>query len=351
MTPIRPLIMKIVQIVPRLPPEVCGVGDYSLALAHDLQAKGIETTFVVGKSEDNIGNQTPNGFDTYHIQRRSADSLQQTLSQIDFDAIVLQYSGYGYAKRGAPLWLSEGLGRIRRPILTMFHELYAFSSPWSSAFWLCPLMKFSARRIAKMSSVRFTNRQASANWLQLPTKVVPVFSNFGEPEVSKVPMARERSLVCFGYQADAFPMFLGALRVAIDQIKPTRLISIGRRTERLNDLQGLCPTEWTGVLSGVDISKILQESRFGFLAYHSEYLGKSGILASYAAHGVCPILAGTNKPLSDGLVFGKNIASPWDCGGVSVESIVEASQNWYSNHSIEKTAELYSKALIGLMEI
>ena len=42
-------MMEILQIVPRLPPTISGVGDYSFLLAQELRrAHDIETRFIVG---------------------------------------------------------------------------------------------------------------------------------------------------------------------------------------------------------------------------------------------------------------------------------------------------------------
>jgi hypothetical protein len=134
---------KVIQIVPRLPPNTDGIGDYALNLGHELKrAYGIETNFIVGDSEWNGGKEV-GGFITRKIH--SSGSLLAFLlndprgEQLQANPIILlHYVGYGYAKRGCPFWLVEGLKSCKKKmpqmrLVTMFHELYAFGPPWTSA--------------------------------------------------------------------------------------------------------------------------------------------------------------------------------------------------------------------------
>ncbi|MFZ4728709.1 MAG: glycosyltransferase family 1 protein, partial [Pseudanabaena sp.] len=68
--------------------------------------------------------------------------------------VLLHYVGYGYAKRGCPVWLVDGIQRWKnlypdRLLVTMFHELHASGTPpWTSSFWLSPLQKNLVTRLA-----------------------------------------------------------------------------------------------------------------------------------------------------------------------------------------------------------
>src|SRR5437879_828476 len=146
-------MMEILQIVPRLPPTISGVGDYSFLLAQELRrAHDIETRFIVSDPswEDSTeraenGNRKVeselDGFPVYRLQRRSADQLLFVLSAAGMaPTVLLHYVGYGYEKRGCPFWLVNGLEAWRkaqssRRLVTMFHELFASGPPWRSSFW------------------------------------------------------------------------------------------------------------------------------------------------------------------------------------------------------------------------
>ncbi|HYX18488.1 MAG TPA: hypothetical protein VE944_29820 [Nostoc sp.] len=83
-------------------------------------------------------------------------------------AILLYYVGYGYAQRGCPVWLVDGLERWKnlfpkRSLVTMFHEISASVPPWTSAFWLSSLQRSLAARLAQMSDRCITSKQLYAD--------------------------------------------------------------------------------------------------------------------------------------------------------------------------------------------
>jgi hypothetical protein len=135
----------------------------------------------------------------FHITQVSVCSANTLLSLLPSDrqqptTVLLHYVNYGYAKRGCPVWLVDGLQRwrsasVNRSVVTMFHEVYATGPPWASSFWLSPLQRNLAARVASLSDRCLTSRQGYAKLLyelslgkqtQIPT--LPVFSNIGEPE-------------------------------------------------------------------------------------------------------------------------------------------------------------------------
>ncbi len=157
--------MQIIQIVPRLTPAIDGVGDYTFLLAKQLRAAhDIDTQFVVcdqnwenaetlkpeklksegGSEKAEIRNENPNnspdfqppssrsgegkpatgepstihfqpstvldGFAVHQLKERSAGELLRVLSRPGMpQTVLLHYVGYGYEKRGCPVWLVRGL--------------------------------------------------------------------------------------------------------------------------------------------------------------------------------------------------------------------------------------------------
>src|SRR5467141_2905569 len=101
--------MDVIQIVPRLPPATDGVGDYAIRVARQLRAAHqIESHFIVGDPEW----QPPMNleFEAASIRVRSSAKLIEALQRNGSIATaLLNYVGYGYAKRGCPVWLVKGL--------------------------------------------------------------------------------------------------------------------------------------------------------------------------------------------------------------------------------------------------
>ncbi|HEY9614838.1 MAG TPA: glycosyltransferase family 1 protein, partial [Allocoleopsis sp.] len=103
--------MKIIQIVPTLPPAIDGLGDYALNLARQLrQGFAQETHFVVGNPAWE-GERTIEGFPITVLPKRSGAAVLSSLLKVCSSPapVLLHYVGYGYAKRGCPLWLVDGL--------------------------------------------------------------------------------------------------------------------------------------------------------------------------------------------------------------------------------------------------
>jgi hypothetical protein len=233
---------------------------------------------------------------------QSAAILAKTIQEFTDDTagrtvVLLEYSGYGYAKRGAPLWLERGLSRVCGedgvPLVTMIHEIQASSwKPWTSAFWLSPVQSYVATRIVRLSRAVFTNRTPSTAWVysrvgeDTPVLTQPVFSNVGEPEDIPSFEKRESYAVVFGGVGMKNRLYaeLATLESDIfDQFGVDRIVDIGAEpTEVVNGL----PVEIHGIQPAMTISEHLRRARIGFLYYPVDYLTKSGIWSSYAAHGL-----------------------------------------------------------------
>lgn len=129
--------MQIVQIVPRLFPVVDGVGDHALCLAQEMRRSlGLKTHFIVG----DVSWPERSEVDQFEVSRLPTNtsialcSLLEKISETPA-LVILHYVGYGYARRGCPIWLVEGLERYRaiKPamrLVTMFHETYGSGPPY-----------------------------------------------------------------------------------------------------------------------------------------------------------------------------------------------------------------------------
>ena len=186
--------MEIIQVVPTFPPVVSGVGDYALLLAEELRRSLI---FTAGSSWE-----TPTGRE--RLRRiwlpgdkgaaRTPESLTRLLSEQACAGlpVLLHYVGYGYEKRGCPLWLVKGMEQWAEfPAGVVWSRCFTNFSlsarPWRSSFWTSPLQRRLTVALAVMSDHCVTNIRRFARYLEsrLAThsrriKVLPVFSNVGE---------------------------------------------------------------------------------------------------------------------------------------------------------------------------
>lgn len=273
------------------------------------------------------------------------------------DTVVLQLSGYGFDKRGAPLWLLKEIEGRRRHIKSFgvfFHELYAFGPPWSSSFWLSPVQRHIARRLAEMSDFWMTSRYASAQWLERfagdkPHAVLPVFSTIGEPDVYA--QARLPRVIVFGspglrqltYQAAGDKLFTWAKQAALE------IHDIGAPVA---DQQLLATLRSNGValhghLPDREIRHAMASAMFGLLAYPVEYVAKSSVFAAYAAHGLCPVLISRTYVSADDLVARQHYLPgiPDPQGGLNFSLIGRAAETWYGPHSLERHVDFIKEVL------
>src|SRR5262249_19395519 len=101
----------VIQIVPQRGTEPNGLADYASALARALQSHGVDSVFLSGTPCDGR-TATKDEWKTISVPRRQSQSLADTLGSLaaatEAAAVLLHFSGYGYEKRGAPLWLLRG---------------------------------------------------------------------------------------------------------------------------------------------------------------------------------------------------------------------------------------------------
>lgn len=271
------------------------------------------------------------------------------------DTVVLQLSGYGFAKHGAPIWLLREVEKWRKDIKTFgvfFHELYAFGPPWTSSFWLSPVQRHIARRLAELSDFWMTNREGSAQWLRRfagdkPHAVLPVFSNVGESTAPAQP--RFPRIAVFGspvlrqktYEAAGDTLFAWANQASLE------VHDIG---EPIGDMQMAEALRANGVvqhghLNEHQVSQLMADSLYGLLAYPVEYVAKSGVFAAYCAHGVCPLLISNNYVQADGLVAGKHYLRdvPNAEAVFDTTAIGQRAWEWYQPHRVGWHTELIKR--------
>lgn len=299
-----------------VPPGTGGVRDYATVIGQSLQAPPFEIT-------------------------RSTD-----VSSLSGECLLLHFSGYGYQQRGVPLWLVEQVGRLRgrfQAFGVVFHELYASSPPWGSAFWLGAWQKRIARQLLDLSDFWLTNREESGRWLlarreAAPHRVLPVFSNVGEP--ASIDADRAPHLVVFGGPGVRANVYQWGGGEVFDCARSRGLVihDIGPPLQDAGLAQRLVLEKAVvhGKLSAQAVSQALSGARYGALSYPLDYASKSGVLAAYSAHGLCPILLWNDYRPHDGLVANLNYLPGFGAlGNVDAASVGRQARQWYEPHCVE----------------
>lgn len=355
-------LLKILVIVPQLPPLVNGVGDYSLTLAQQMFTRfGVTTHFIVCDPSYEF-NLSINGISLEVLQDLSQESLSLSLDKSPRNStVLLQFSGYGYAKWACPHWLVNGLQdwKNKNPegyLLTMFHEVYnIMGKPWQHNFWVSGTQKQIASQLSILSDICFTTTQEYSKTLSelskgkhLNPQVLSVFSNIGEPLDPSPISQRKRRLAVFGQHGTrrhAYIRSLSMLKNACETLEIDKIFDIGSPINMdLSKIDNLPPIVEVGRCDSQTVCEILSNSIAGFLDYDIRRLSKSGIFAAYCACGVLPVLHCGYSGIRDGLISGDHYwaANTSWIGNYSINSaqrIASQANHWYSGHSIQIHAD------------
>lgn len=343
-----------ITIVPQLPPEIDGVGEYALKLAQELEITyDLSPSFLVGNPNWNGDSQT--SAIAHAIQARSMSGLSYHLFRLPINSVIfLHYVPHGYAQKACPFWLIQALEEWRKQhpsayLLTMFHELYAcdWHRPWSSDFYFSPLQRWLAARLARVSDGCLTSSQVYSDRLMKLSQekhhavAIPVFSNVGEPSVVSPLALRKRWLVIFGQQHSKDLIYQNSLALLLfvcEHFKIETIFDIGPSSPLAPATIGSTPIVQLGKLPAPEISHYLSQAFAGFLTYDPQRLGKSGIFAAYCAHGLLPINHQATFP-TDGLTAGIQYWVP-SIASVDMQQIASQAHAWYQTHTLAKQAQL-----------
>ncbi len=349
--------MQLVQIVPMLPPVLSGVGDFATLLARELlDQHGVGTRFVVGDPAWNAPDAVA-PFAAAAVPARTPDALCAALDATPSgpsDAVLLHYVGYGYAHRGCPFWIADALERwkrlappaARRRLIVLFHEVYAFGPPWSSAFWTSPFQRRLAARLARTADARRITTTLSADNLRgtlrrgenLPTTIAPVFCTLGEPADIPPLAARDRQMVVFGsrpVRAEVYATGRADLEAFCARHGITRVVDVGASLPGGVRLD--VPVEETGPLPAAGANALFARSLAGYFTYPAPHLGKSSIFAAYCAHRMVPVTFAANRDAREGLRAGVHyLAGPGD--GAAFDAVADAAHAWYGQHRLRNHA-------------
>lgn len=342
---------RLIHVTAELPPTVGGVADYTTILSRrlvEVSDGAVEPVLVhAGKEKSNAIDVS---FPVRDLSGRcSAAALADMIDQLAGDAvgeavILLEYVGYGYAKRGAPLWLAEALRRVCEelgvPLITMFHEISASGPIWSSAFWLSPIQTWTARRISRLSSALMTTHPIGAQKLEtwvrdnIRVEVHPAFSNVGEPDTNPT-WANRDCAVLFGGQAEKANIYAHSNQLqelfARQQIE--HLVDIGPSPKSVPSFE--VSHDVLGVQPADVVSRWLRQARLGVVHRRLDIMTKSGLLAAYLAHGV-PLLVLPNGEASQPPVLEEGshylTMSRARSSAIDGKHMSKCGYSWYQEH-------------------
>ena len=356
----------IVQIVPRRAVQPDGIGDYATLVANALfERSGFRSVFIIGtpaEFEPPVRDAWRNSPVTSKKGSVLTKQLTEVCRETQAKAVLLHVSGYGYQRRGVPLWLLKGIEGWRRVqprtrLIGIFHELYATGHVRNSSFWLSRAQRYVTSELWGLCDHGLTTNDAYfrqlAAWRrakQSRLTVLPVSSNVGEPDAAVPLLNRPLQMAVFGgagveevvYKVIDQPAAI-ANALGIESV-----IDIGLRGTSVPPRLGRAVVNSVGRLSRCSVSRHLLACRYGLLNYDVGRLGKSSVFAAYAAHGVVPICIGSHAAPTDELEEGRHFLRwPFDRPPADLSEIQVNLLRWYQNHSLAKHADALSLLASG----
>ena len=360
-----PQANKILQIVPRMFPDVDGVGDYTLMLAHQLYDRyQILSDFLVFRPNSLTQSQV----DRFTVYSLTNHTVEEFLAQIpaDISTIVLQYSNYPYllSKLDAPSWLVSALTILQQKglrICIMFHELPTLK--YQNIHFPNPIQRRISRRLAQIADIVVTNntsfQQILAGWGKNHVLCIPNFSTIGEPEQVTPLSARSRALIIFGSsdRSRVYRHNIHQLKQVCQQLKIEVLYDIGRPIDcDFGSLETEVKVIKTGFLSATEVSQLMVTSFAGIFDYHRfpNNLAKSTVYAAYCAHGLLPLCNRRALPPQDGIIPNQHYL---DFAALSIlckqtsyllpslQIIADQAHAHYCTHRLAKCAKFFASSI------
>jgi len=351
--------LKILQIVPRLPPDSDGVGDYARLLAKQLYtAQDITTEFLSFCPRL----ETPECVDGFRVHRLFDHSEADLLSLLpdSLDGILLHYSNYPYLEShfNAPFWLTKALRTIKAarqiPVVVMFHELPTLK--WKRIRVLNPVQSLVSRGLSRLASAVVTDSQHFKHhlekWTGTSISCIPDFSTIGEPDAKQVRSlsARKPRMVIFG-GSDRIRAYqhLDSLLTTCQALNIEEIYDVGAKQATAPDIPGSITFKEMGFQSAEAVQALLLDSQVGFMDY-SRFpgdLAKSSVFAAFCAHGVLPVCTAHNPSEADGIVAGQQYAVAGEALSLLTmtqhQQVAEQARSWYCEHTLDVNAALFTR--------
>jgi hypothetical protein len=241
--------------------------------------------------------------------------------------------------------------------VTVFHELFAVGPIWRASFWTSPPQRAIARKLVELSHAAVATSDMVAEQIRTwpcagVVKVIPVFSNVGEPAIVRPLGERESVAVIFGQTAQrskAYDRLLhhsDSLGPALREVGVNRIVDIGPATPNPHAVRGV-PVIATGPIAASEVSQRLANARVGLVAYPAHVLTKSGIAAAYFSHQLLLVNLMPSTVSSGGLIAGRHFVAGFPISGsfADYEQIAAEGHAWYCEHGRRETARTIAELL------
>lgn len=307
------MVPSLALVSARIPPIMCGIGDYSWLLGNKISelCPEVVVRFVVTDPCNHDAFNSCEGSPTI-VDPAEEMQLRDHL-ECNASAVLFQFAQYDYDDRGNPEALVNALVNWRSPrrdrrLIVMVHELWLPALARRREVLHYPGQLLTARRLFRAADSVFVNNRCSADkagWLRgRPVdQLLPISSNFGEPSLDPLQL-RERDSghgVIFG-SAGRIIRSLKSFIARQEMLSAAGFaahLSIvgGKESHEVRELQERLafPSVYFPDLPHAEVSALLMSARWSYIDYpdliaEPTLLFKSTVFAACLSHGVIPVL-------------------------------------------------------------
>jgi glycosyltransferase involved in cell wall biosynthesis len=122
--------VKVVFLTSNYPPTICGVGDHTYHLAHEMSKHGVDVSVICSDNQNVVQSDEITIFPIVSncsaLGTEGVDSIFQLVKKIQPDWFIVQYVPHAYHPKGLPLKLVslyQYISKLNISILTIFHEV------------------------------------------------------------------------------------------------------------------------------------------------------------------------------------------------------------------------------------
>ena len=303
--------MRITMLMPNLPPIVCGIADHSIMLGRALSGLGSKISYLALRCHEG-----ESGRSDMYVWDGRARSLREAIQRLGTEILWVQYSGYGFSRKGIPFRLARALEEIRKcadapTIVVCMHETHASRTGlgWRAPL-IQPLQIIASRRVARTADIVFATVDVNLKRCvdeygvsRSSASLLPIASNIPDVQVresDRVAFREQLSLpenariaVTFGLWVTQFrtlELFRDELISSLRSGRIDHVLAIGGEEEQPpNNPHKVGGKDLTGHLTvygpapGSKIAKILRCCDIGLVLTPRSELRKSGVAAAFVA--------------------------------------------------------------------
>jgi len=297
--------MSVAIIVPKLPPLIDGLGDYTHHLIQHSSVLDKAILLVAENSE-----QSQLYFRKNLVLEIPSDSchFNSLLQSYEIDVLVLQYSAFGFSKNGSPINLLRNIRKWKHlnpksQLLIMIHELWYDTNLTKPGFYIQLIHKYFLLSCLRTADYIFTSTNGYKETVVKCIKsknveALTVGSNILPTRIPSIEQKIPNSWILFGRQTNRLSclrdfgiwikkLYEVGLLAQLNIVGPRDNTSMTVQEDLL--LQSLLPSDeyvQHGPLSGSILSELLLSSSYGMFSQTPLSYQKSTIFMAYAAHSV-----------------------------------------------------------------